>query len=159
MLAGVARRVVSGAIGLDEDSPGDLPPSGASGDLREERKGPLGGAEVRLMQGDVRQRHAHHRDALQMQALGDHLRAQNDVDVAGFHGLPFALEVMASAGGVLVQADELPVGEKLPEGVFEALRAQADLNGLALARRADGDGFAPMAAEMARERVHSPMVR
>jgi hypothetical protein len=67
---------------LDEDLALDIATAGAAGHLREELERALAGAKVRQMQGEVGVDDADERDIREMQALGDHLRADEDVDLA-----------------------------------------------------------------------------
>ena len=59
-----------------------LAAAGAAGDLREQLERPLGGAEVGQAEADVGRHDADQRHARKVVALGDHLRADEDVDLA-----------------------------------------------------------------------------
>ena len=78
-----ADRGVVGRVGLHEHPAGPIAPPGASGHLRHELKGPLGGAEVGQMQRRVGVDHPHQRHVGEVEPLGDHLSAQQDLDLAG----------------------------------------------------------------------------
>ena len=62
-------------------SPRQLAASGAAGDLRQQLERALGGAEVGEAEPDVGGDHADERDARKVVPLGDHLRADEDVDL------------------------------------------------------------------------------
>ena len=95
LLRGVLDRVVLGIIGLDENFAGEFAASGASGNLREQLEGAFGGAKIRAAQREIGGDHADQRDALEIVAFGDHLRADQNVDFAvrecAEHLLVFAL--------------------------------------------------------------------
>ena len=55
---------------------------GAPGDLREQLEGALARAEIRLVQREVGVNDADQRDVRKMQALGNHLRADENVGLA-----------------------------------------------------------------------------
>ena len=62
--------------------PGTIAAAGASGHLGQQLKGALGGAKVRHAQADVGGDHAHQRHVGNVVALGDHLRAHQNVVIA-----------------------------------------------------------------------------
>ena len=62
--------------------PGHVAASRAPGHLRQQLEGALGGAEIRHAQPDVGVHHAHQRDVRDVVALGDHLRADQNVVAA-----------------------------------------------------------------------------
>ena len=68
---------------LDDDLALEIAPPGAAGDLGDELERALAGAEVRDVQAEVRIEDADERDVWEMQALGDHLRADQDIDLVG----------------------------------------------------------------------------
>ncbi len=59
-------------------------------------------------------------------ALGDHLRADEEVDLAGVEALEEALHVAAGADGVAVHAADARVGEEFLQAFFALLRACAE---------------------------------
>ena len=59
-------------------------------------------------------------------ALGDHLRADEEVDFAGVQALEEALHVAAAADGVAVHAADARVGEEFLQAFFALLRAGAE---------------------------------
>ena len=59
-----------------------LAAAGAAGDLRQQLEGPLGGAEIGQAEADVGRDDADQRDAREVVPLRDHLRADEDVDLA-----------------------------------------------------------------------------
>ena len=79
---GVLHGVVILKISLQHDFAGRLAASGASGNLGEELEGALGGAEVGEAESDVGTDDADQRDAVNVVALGDHLRADEQIEFA-----------------------------------------------------------------------------
>ena len=68
---------------LHEDLAFDIAATGAPGDLGEQLKGALARAEIGQVQAEVGIHDADERDVRKVQALRDHLRADEDVDLAG----------------------------------------------------------------------------
>jgi len=60
----------------------DITATGATGDLREQLEGPFARAKIRLMQREIGVNNAHERDIRKMQPFRDHLRADEDIDLA-----------------------------------------------------------------------------
>ena len=75
--------VVLGIERLDDRLAGALAAPGAAGHLRQQLKRALAGAEVGQPEPDVGRDDADQRDARKVVALGDHLRADEDVELAG----------------------------------------------------------------------------
>ena len=103
--------VVVRVVGLHQDVAGQLAASGASGDLGEQLEDALGGAEVRQAESIVRADDPDKRDAVDVVALGDHLRADEQVDLAAVQAHEQALHVEAAADGVAVHAADARVGK------------------------------------------------
>ena len=78
---GFDRRVV-GVEGLHQHAAALRPATGPARDLHQQLKRPLGGAKVGQVQGRVGVDHADQRDVGKIEPLGDHLRAQQDADLA-----------------------------------------------------------------------------
>lgn len=73
---------VFGGEGLDDDSAGAFSATGASGDLGEELEGPFGGAEVGDVEGDVGGDDSYEGDVGKVEAFGDHLGTDEDIEFA-----------------------------------------------------------------------------
>ena len=71
-----------GAKRLHEHLAPARPTTGATGNLRQQLKRALAGPEVSPVQADVSIDHADHRHIGEIESLGDHLRAQENVDPA-----------------------------------------------------------------------------
>src|SRR2546428_792340 len=59
----------------------DLPAPGATGDLSQQLECSLTRAKIRLMQREVGVNDSHQCDIWEMQSFGDHLRAEQDVEL------------------------------------------------------------------------------
>src|SRR6202142_2267447 len=83
----VAARVLDGRMKrrkrLHEHLAFNVAATGATGDLREQLEGALARAKIRLMQREVGVNDADERDVREMQALRNHLGADQDVGLAG----------------------------------------------------------------------------
>ena len=73
-------RIMVGYEGLDHDSPGARRPPRATGNLSEQLEGAFGGPKVGHVEAKIRSDHADQLNAREIMALGDHLRADHDVD-------------------------------------------------------------------------------
>ena len=80
-------RLDGGVVGvkrLDEDATSLLAAAGSAGYLGDEVEGSFGGAEVGEMEGRVGVDDAYEGDVGEVEPLGDHLGAEEDLDVAVF---------------------------------------------------------------------------
>ena len=81
-----------------------LAAAGAAGHLREQLKRPLGRAEVGHAEADVGRDDADQRHARKVVALGNHLRADQDVDLAVAEARQQRFERAPSADRVAIEA-------------------------------------------------------
>src|SRR5207244_180388 len=72
-----------GCVSLHEHFARGFTAAGPSRDLRQQLESPFAGAAIRQVQGQIRIDDADQRDVWEMQALRDHLRPDQDVDLAG----------------------------------------------------------------------------
>ena len=77
------------------------------------------------MQAEVGINNADQGHVREVQSFGDHLGADEDVDLAGTEVAEDAAVILLALEGVGVHALDSRVGEKLREGVLDALGAQA----------------------------------
>jgi hypothetical protein len=82
MLAGGHDCVVVGVVGLHDHASGQLAAACAARDLRHELEHALGGAKIRHRQRMAAADHAYQRDAVNVVAFGDNLRAYKQIDFA-----------------------------------------------------------------------------
>src|SRR5690554_4472225 len=105
VVLGGEEAVVLRGVGLNDDLSGAVGAAGAAGDLGEKLEGALGGAEVREVEAHVREHDADQRDVGEVVAFGDHLGADEDVDLASTKAAQKLLEARAAAG-VAVEAGD-----------------------------------------------------
>ena len=127
--AGELNRRMKGGEGLDEHLAFDVAAARAPGHLRQQLEGPLARAEIRLMQREVGVDDAHQGDVGEMQALGDHLRADEDVDLADAEVAQDAAVILLPLQGIGVHAHGPRVREELGQGGLDLLRAQRRRSG------------------------------
>src|SRR5688572_7165623 len=83
LAAGQLDAVVLGVEGLHDGLAGALAAPGPPGDLRQQLERALGSAKISESQPDVRRDDPDKRDTRKVMALRDHLRADEDVQLAG----------------------------------------------------------------------------
>ena len=112
--------------GLDQDNARQIAAPRAPGRLRQKLKRALGGAEIRQTQSDVGRHDAHQRDIRNVVALGDHLRAHQDVEIAFAKTVQDALEMPLAAHRVAIHARDPRLGKIAMQLFFDFLRAGPD---------------------------------
>ncbi len=148
-----------GGGGLDDDFSGEVSTTGAAGDLGEELEGALTSAEVGGVEGEVGIEDADECDVGEVEAFGDHLGAEEDVDLFGTEVAKGVAESVFSAGGVGVEARDLGGGEDLAEndfGFFGAVSLLANCGIVAVGAGAGDDGL--VAADVADEAFFGAVV-
>src|SRR5277367_3921314 len=103
----------------------DVAATGATGDLREQLEGAFARAKIRLMQRKIGVNDADERDVRKMQALRDHLRADEDVGFARAKITEDFPVVILALHRVGVHALDARLGEKFGKRLLDALRARA----------------------------------
>ena len=106
-------------LALDPAAPG--PP----GHLRQQREHALGRAEVGAGQAAVGVEHDHQCEALEVVPLGDHLGADQEVDLAGVGRVDAARTARRRRATSRSSATDARGREQLSQSLFEALRAAA----------------------------------
>ena len=105
------------------DRPAGLfPPSGAAHYLREQREGPLVAAEVVAVKRLIGHEHAHQRDPLEVQPLGDHLRADHHIVQPGGKVAELLVIRRTPRHGVGVHAKNTRCGKELCQLFLGLLR-------------------------------------
>jgi hypothetical protein len=97
--------------GLDDDFSGHRSAAGAAGDLGEELEGAFAGAEVGGVEGEVGVEDADEGDVGEVESFGDHLGAEENVDLFGAEVAEGVAEGVFSAGGVGVEAGDFGGGK------------------------------------------------
>ena len=82
MLGGAANGVVIQVVRLHQYASGQFATAGAARDLGKQLKDAFGGAEVGQAERMIDPQHADQRDAVDVVAFGDHLRADQQIDFA-----------------------------------------------------------------------------
>ena len=140
----------------------DVTAAGAAGDLREQLKGALPRAEIRLVQRGVRVDDAHQRDVGKMQPLRDHLRADEDVNFAVLERVQHAPVILLPLHHVRIHAPDARARKKFSQDVLHLLRAgagKADGGIFAFLIRADLRYALAVAADVAGQLLLDAMIR
>ena len=142
----------SGAVGLDDGAACAADAAGAAGHLRQELEGPLGGAEVAMGEAEIGVDDADQGELREIVALGDELRADDDVGFARGDRGELAPEALHAAEHVAGKDRHPRVREALGDLLGEALDArpagnEAVLVAAARAGRRPRFGIAAMMAD------------
>ena len=101
-----------GMIRLHQHAAGKLAAAGSAGDLGQKLEHALGGTEIGQAERGVSADNADQGHAVDVVALGDHLRAHQQVDLAGVKAGQQSFHVAAAADGVAIHAADSGVGEQ-----------------------------------------------
>ena len=112
-----------GGEGLDDDFAFEFAASGATGDLGDELEGALAGAEVGDVEAEVGVEDSHEGDVGEMQAFGDHLGADEDIDFLGFEFPKDVFECVFAAHGIGIDAGEASFWEDFLQDFLDLLGA------------------------------------
>ena len=123
-------------VGLNHDLAGAIGAPGAARDLQDRLREPLVAARIGAEQPLVGVQHADERDAREVMALRQHLRADQNLDVARFDVVQHGGERALAARAVAIEPRDARRREQRGELVADALRAGADGDSLAAARAA-----------------------
>ena len=113
-----------GKVGLHDDLAGQSRAAGASCDLQHERRQAFRGAEVGAVERVVGAEDADQREPRKIVALGEHLRAHEDVDLLRFDLVAHDGECVLRARRVAVDACDARLRKSLDERTLEPLRAE-----------------------------------
>ena len=111
--------------GLDDDFALQLAAPGPPSDLGDELEGALAGAEVWDVEAEVGIKDANEGDVGKMEAFGDHLGADEDIDLLGAEFPKDVAEVVLAAHGIRIDAGEAGGGENFLKDFFDFLGAVA----------------------------------
>ena len=145
-----------GIGGLDQHLAGAAAAAGAAGDLHDGLREPLGGAKVGAEQSLVRIEHHDQRHVLEVMALGDHLRADQDARRTAVDAVHGRVHVRPAAHDVAVHAHQRRLREQFAQRLLDPLGALADrahreaalravLRAAARRRRSDDSAAGPSA--------------
>src|SRR5262249_2817989 len=121
LLDGILNRVMFGIKGLNEHAAGKVAASGAACDLGQQLKRPLRGAKIRQAQGGVSADPTDERDALKIVALGQHLRAHENIERAAGEGAERFLILALGSRRVAVQSRDAGTRKFLAQPFFKML--------------------------------------
>src|SRR5262249_23690310 len=96
---------------LHNDFAFNIAAAGAAGDLREQLKGAFAGTEIGLMQREVGKNDSDEGHVRKMQALGDHLRADENINFADAKIAEDFAVIILTLHGVGVHAMNARVGK------------------------------------------------
>lgn len=139
-------------MGLDDDLAEAIAAPGASGDLGEELKGAFAGAKVRHMEAEIGVENSDEGDIGEVEAFGDHLCAEKDLDFSCFEIPEGITEFIFAAHAIGIDAGD-PVSVKfIVEEIFNFLGAvSGEADGAAMALGAFGWRDLLEAADVAEE--------
>ncbi len=139
VIAGVEDGGLAGLESLDDDGApivaADRAPAAAR-DLANQLESSLGRAEVGDRHGEVGVEHAHELHIGEIEAFGDHLRADQEIDLAAAKGVEGSLVIAGVVHGVGVHALDAQRGEFSEELIFRPLRALSEVGEAGLAEGA-----------------------
>ena len=135
---------------LHDHLAGDRPSARTARHLGQQLEGALPAAIVRQVQRHVRCHHAHQGHLREVEALGDHLRTNEDPRPPGTEFIQDLRMSLLAGGGIHVHAGNAHAGEQLFQLVLHLLRARAEEpDVLARAFRAGGRRVGHVAAVVA----------
>ena len=111
--------------GLQNNQSALLLAAGTPTYLRHHLVGMFVSPKVRLVQHAVGIEDAYHRDAVEVEPLGDHLRSNEDVGAPGGEVADDTLVGMTGARGVKVHSSHTSLRKQVANAVFNFLRAKA----------------------------------
>lgn len=138
--------------GLDDDFTCQVSTTSAAGDLGEELEGAFSGSEVGRIEGEVSIKDADEGDVWKVESFGDHLGAEEDVDLLGAEVTEGVAEGVFPAGGIGIETGDFCAFEDFIENDFRFLGSvslEADGGVFTLRTEPWDDGL--VAADMADE--------
>ena len=135
-----------GLPGLHQDGAGPVGAAGAAGDLGEQLRHPLGGAEVGTEQATVGIGNHHQGQRRPVMALGQQLRADQDCGLAAVDAGHGSVELGAGTDAVAIDAQHRQLREMRLQLGVDALGADAAGEQLGVLALGAGLGFAPPVA-------------
>src|SRR5687768_1620011 len=124
---GVADRVVGWNAGLDQHAPSLHSPARASGDLTQQLKAALRRPEIRKVDPDIGVYHPNERDIRKVEAFRDHLRSEQNVDLAAGDAIENPGVRPFPARGVEVHSRDSRRGKSLAQKPLDLLRSKSTL--------------------------------
>jgi hypothetical protein len=109
--------------------------------LGQELESAFTGAEIWDMEAQIGVQDSYEGDPRKIQTLGDHLRADQEVELSGFEGVESVAKFVFAAHGIGIDAGGAGGGEDAAESFFDSLGSvtgEADGRGLAFRAGAEG---------------------
>src|SRR5664280_2774974 len=151
--------VVVGKKCLQHDFAGSVASPGASRNLGEQLEGALGGTEVRKTERGIGADDPHQRDVGDVVALGDHLRAHQQIDFARVQRVQHALEIVAAMDRIAIEPGNARLRKHAVQDVLQLLRSGPQiLHTFAAALGAGPERRARVAAVVAHQAVFALVV-
>ena len=116
----VIESIIVDRIGLDQNPPRPVAPTSPASNLAEQGEHPFGTAKVRQVECRVGIQNPDQCDRREIMPLGDHLRADQHVDLPGRHLVDQSMVCSLARSGVTVHTRHPGVGKTLPDFFFEA---------------------------------------
>src|SRR3984893_6887375 len=126
LLYRVLNRVVLRIKSLNQDASRQIATACATGNLREQLEGALGGAKIRQAQRGIRADHTDQRDALEIMALREHLRASQNVERAPGERAERFLVLPLGSGGIAIEPRYSRAGKFFAQALLQMLGAFAE---------------------------------
>ena len=114
-------------VRLDDDLPRQCTASSAPGDLRQQLECPLPRAVVGQIQRHIRRNHAHQRHLREIQPLGNHLRADEQLCAPGAELIEQLCVTILAGGRVNIHADDVFLWEEFFQFFLDFLRPRAEI--------------------------------
>ena len=115
---------VIGQVGLDDDLAGTIAATGAARNLLQQIVGALPRSKIGQLERKVGINYTHKRDLGKIEALGDHLGAQQHRAIGGIELFKQLLVRVLATRGIGVHANDGDIlGQHLAQGVLDLLRA------------------------------------
>src|SRR5207248_7263043 len=157
---GVLNGVVIGKIGLQDDGSQCVAAPSASSNLRDQLKRTLGSAEIGQAKHEINANDADQGHAVHVVTFGNHLRANENVNLAGVQPVEHTPEIITAAYSVAIQPVNARLREHAMQQLFQPLRAGAEkMDVLAAAVGAGPRNGAAKTAVVAFQRILALVMR
>src|SRR5574340_576181 len=125
MLLGLEDDIMTGVEGLNDDPSRLVAADAPSRYLRQDLEGPFGGTEIREIQGGVGGDNADQGDGRKVVSFGNHLGADEDINLSMFEVLEDAAGIGGSCDRVAVHPGDSGRGKELPCLLLDPFRSCA----------------------------------
>src|SRR5215472_12775508 len=126
MRSRVLNGIVIGKVSLQDHLTRRIPAAGTPCHLRDQLKRALGSAKIGEAESDIRAHDPDQRYPMNIVALGDHLRANQNVDFAAMQSAQHALEVIAPANRIAIEPLDARARKQAMQKFFQFFAAGSD---------------------------------